>query len=264
MSKVNDFKAIINDPTRTENEIQKFIEENPNFLIQEYLLNHQLNLNCLISKFSVDGLETDFLYLSSSTPYWNIVLVELERQDISFFLKDDKTVLKTSAEFQKGINQINSWKELILQKPRYIPDQLEPFMRPLDKNPVNYKYVLITGRDSEIVNNKKGTRRLHTFATENNLSIHTYDSLIRWYENHYQSRQPNIFNSTQNYIKIKYLHSEPLGLFAYINKTDLKLDDSQRKQLIKWGFEIDKWEKGIQLTGNMKYAAETIMNLDKE
>lgn len=256
---IKQFKQLLGDPNSNEHQLQTFIEKNPSFLIQDFILNHDLNENLFICKLELEGLITDFAYMSKSSTHWNFILVELEKHDIKF-TNSSRTVLETSAAFNKGISQINSWKEFIRENPDYLPKKLEPLMRPLVKNPVNYKYVLIAGRDKEINGNKKLKNRLNTHYKEDDIIFHTYDSLLRWYQKGVLS-VPNILTCTSNYLEIKELHSEPYGLFSYITKHELKLSEEHKIKLIKWGFEIDRWLEGALLNCNFKYTEKTMTSI---
>lgn len=73
------FKHKLDDISLNENHIQNFLEENTELISTPFLLNHHLHFNSIITKFKIsDGLISDFAFLTKSTDFWHLVLVELE------------------------------------------------------------------------------------------------------------------------------------------------------------------------------------------
>lgn len=73
------FRSALEDDSLNENDIQRFLEENSELISTPFLLNHHLHFNVLISKFKIsDGLISDFAYLTKSSDFWDLVLVEIE------------------------------------------------------------------------------------------------------------------------------------------------------------------------------------------
>lgn len=65
-SLIKQYEDVINSEENTENQIQSFLEENTIFIPMPFLLNHNLHMNCVISKFRLGNeFITDFAYLKS-------------------------------------------------------------------------------------------------------------------------------------------------------------------------------------------------------
>lgn len=54
------FEVLIDDPNKSENDVQKFLEEHTEFLIPSWFQNHPITMNSIISKFPIGGRTADF------------------------------------------------------------------------------------------------------------------------------------------------------------------------------------------------------------
>lgn len=246
------FKKIINNPQSVEQDCQDYIERHPDLLILDHLLNHQLHANSILTKVPLDtSLITDFVYLSKSSNKWHIILVELENPHVPLF-SDNKSQITPTAKFTKRISQIDTWRDYIKDKGNTFINKLDPIRVPLNKNSFDYKYVLIVGRDNQISSNKAMRDRIKSYE-RHDLRIHTYDSLLRYYKVNGDSKYPsNILKLKKDKFTFKYVHSKPGPFFSHIESQHFILEKSHREKLIKWGYDIEEWEKGRQLGSNGK------------
>lgn len=248
----DEFKNIIDDEKSSEQDCQDFLENHPDFIILDHLLNHHLHDNSIISKLPLDtSLTTDLVYLTKSSNKWHIVLVELEKPQIKLF-KDDKKQVTPTSEFTKALSQIDTWRDYLRMNRDSFIKKLDPIRVPLSENGYDFKYVLILGRDEQVSVNKSMRERLKTYEN-NDLIIHTYDSLLRHYKTKGDSKYPsNILRLTKDKFTYKHLHSEPHTFFVYTKSEYCILEKGHKEQLEQWGYDIDEWEKGKPLSDGGK------------
>lgn len=161
----------------TEQAYQTFLEENTRLIPREFVQNHGIHFNLVLRKlpFGAD-YKSDFAYLSKSSDDWNCVLVEIERPGRSFF-KDNTNVFHP--RFDAALQQINSWRGWLLNDANRInlcDAILTPIRKPLERNPVFLKFVLVYGRRSEYAGNDI-RRRLISSQERDDFKILTFDSL---------------------------------------------------------------------------------------
>lgn len=156
---IDEFKKLISKNGLHEGRYQEFLEEHPEFLMQPFLLNHQLHFDAIISQFRLNtDITADFCYLTKSTCTWWVVLIEIERPEIPLFLSKKKRLIQT-AEFTERLAQIQEWKDAVSESRDQIIARVESMRRPLGYNPVYFKYVLIIGRDP-VGREKESWRRI--------------------------------------------------------------------------------------------------------
>lgn len=249
------FKSTLEDTALNENDIQRFLESNTELISTPFLLNHHLHLNVLISKFKIsDGLISDFAYLTKSSDFWNLVLVELEDPKKKIFTSS-KEQIKFHSEFNHAMDQILEWKGYIEQNSEEIKRRIDPLKTPLKDRPIRFKYVLIYGRNNE---KEVDLRKTRMFAqkTTDDVRVMTFDSLISEFGySRYKYRKMILSHWREGY-KIKSVPSKiETSIFAYLDPSILKLETEQRKELIEQNYDIEKWEQGSRLSFNGRYVS---------
>ena len=250
---VKTFKTLLEAESTSESDVQKFLEKNSELIYTPFLLHHGLLYNSLISKFPLDtALVTDFAYLTKCSDYFVLVFVELEHPQKRIFTNNPKQVT-TSAEFNYALSQIQTWKEFLRGNKREVFRRLKPLLKCLPKSPVFIKYLLVIGRRDEIGNHEGRRSRIATLSTDDIL-VRSYDSLVNAYTYGFETwgMRKNILTLSKSRYCFKYLHVEPLSIFAYLTPEHLELTIEQKRFLIERGYEIDKWEKGRLLKYNGK------------
>jgi len=161
-----------------EQDLQKFLEENTEFIPREFVQNHGIHNRLVFRKLKIaENYTTDFLYLSKSSGDWNCVLIELEKPNSKFF-RDGTNDLHQ--DFISGLNQIDKWRAWFANgdNKQYFTNQALSFIRqPLFKNPCNIKYVLVTGRRKEFENNELRTSIIQA-KERDDFKILSFDSLL--------------------------------------------------------------------------------------
>lgn len=251
VSALNGFKALLDDVSVTEQDCQDFLERNTKFFYAPFTLNHGIHHSSIISKFPLDtSLVTDFAYLTKSSDYWNLVLVELEHPLKKLFRNNLGKVIPSS-ELTEAIAQVNSWRDFIRKNDDEVIRRLDPIRKPLQENPVFFKYLLVIGRSQQKSHSQAMRDSLSSLGRED-FQICTYDSLINYYLHNRLTSPLNVLRLVKNRFQIKHLHSEPETLLVDLTSEHLDLTTTQSEFLISRGYEIDQWEQGKSLAVNGK------------
>jgi hypothetical protein len=96
----------------------------------------------------------DFAYLTKNSAKWYVVLVELEKPTKKIFRSDLKRV-NFSSDFNQALGQVESWKSQLKRDSAEIQRKLAPLMLGMADNPIDYKFILVYGRDSEFGVNRE-------------------------------------------------------------------------------------------------------------
>jgi Domain of unknown function (DUF4263) len=244
LKRVQQFEKMLNEKL-LESDYQRFLEENPEFLVRPFILNHQLHFNAIVSQFRLStSLTADFCYLTKSSNSWNVVLVEVERPNIPLFL-NNKLQLTPTAQFTARQAQIQTWKDEVAVRHREIVSQLDAIRKPLARNIVNFKYVLIIGRDSA-PDRQEVRDRIHQL-NGHDLRILTFDSLLRHYTSG-EGRKCNIITFTKGKVSFKYLHVDPHNMFNYVAPSDVLLKEAHKRKLRRFGVSVKAWETNTPIS----------------
>lgn len=128
-----------------------------------------------------------------------------------------------------------------------------PFGRWMAERSFSRSFCLIYGRSREIDNDQK--RRLwQMIQEETGFIIRTADQIFDSGSQR-RNRILNVFGRVQDRLKFKYLHVEPIQIFAYLTRDELRLRDEDVAQLRNWGFDIEDWLQGRRLEVGAKYAS---------
>lgn len=251
------YYGVIEEKDNTENEIQKFLEENTIFIPMPFLLNHYLHMNCVISKFKLGNeFVTDFAYLTKSSDYWKFVLVELEDAKKKIFTNDRENIYFHS-DFNRAYDQITSWKAYVNKNREAILHQIDKLRVPLNENSVRFKYVLIIGRNAEKDNSEK-RRAMFAEKSKDDIRVMTYDSLVSQCKSVPYNEEKIILSTWKEQgFKIKKLPRGKIdtNLFAYIEPDYLQISNKDKKILKEQDYQIDAWLSGKKLSYNNKYDA---------
>ena len=257
---IEKYYKMIEDKNNNENQVQEFLENHTAFIPMEFLLNHQLHMNCVISKFKLGNeMVTDFAYLTKCSDYWNFVLVELETPKKTIFTNNPNSVY-FSAEFNNAYDQITSWKSYIEKNKDYVLKKIDKLMQPINDYTVWFKYVLVIVRNEEKDNFEK-RRAMFAEKSRNDFRVMTYDSLASQYRCSSRSNDKIIVLSPwkDQGFKIKKMPNKKIdtSLFAYLTPEFLEVSKEYIDILKKDDYQMDVWKDGKLLVYNNKYDAET-------
>jgi len=258
---VKEFKELLDDTSKNENDIQKFLEEHTMLIPTPHMLNHWLHFNFFISKLPLgQRYKTDIVYLTKSSDSWWVVLMELENQHKKMF-KGNYNHAEFSKDFYAAFQQIKDWKSYLTDNKGEFLKSIDRLRYPLHENKVYFKYVLVIGR-----NNEKDTseQRRAALAQEEvcfgDLRIITYDTLLSYYNQSRRLPLESIVVSPYqgDRFTIKKLPTGEINTpaFAYLKPDDLYMSSSDIEKFRAEDYEIDKWLAGNQLVYNEKYTAE--------
>lgn len=248
--KENEFREILENKDKNENHVQKFLEENTEFIPLMFLLNHQLHFNVIVSKFKLsESYTVDFMYLTKSSDEWHCVFIEIENQHKKIFNKNKENI-HFSWDFNHAFDQISSWRSYIDKNRESVLKKIEILKKPLEKNRVNFKYILVLWRNDEKKLEKQ--QEIFTNRTNNDTRIITYDTIINSVNYNKSNNRHILLSEWKSWYKIKELDSLNTSIFAYINSSYLKLTDKQKEVLMKDWYEINEWEKWNFLNYNQK------------
>ena len=165
-SKINAFKDLLEIAT-TEEEIQKYLKENP-ILIQTY--------SELIPKQKLgEDFVTDFVLVNIIDQGPKYTFVELEKADMPIFTKNKEF----TSQFKHTEKQISDWDIWLQENQNYIKRKLIGFEYPP-------KYLIIAGRSVEM--DEKDKRYIRAYnRNHHNIEFLTYDDIIKKSEELFQS-----------------------------------------------------------------------------
>ena len=254
---VEEFKKLLNDKNKDENDVQRYLEDNSELIPLPFLAGHQLHESAIISKLPIgNGYISDFAYLTKCSDYWNLVLMEIEKPKKKIFLKDSEHI-KFTADFNNAYDQVLSWKAYLEEENNTaeLRKRVRKLMgdSPIANIPFYVKYVLIYGRRKEKQDSEKRIRMLNQKNTAE-IQVRTFDSLISEYKS--KPLLPKMILSVwkENGFIIKKVPSKQIEmwLLAYLNSDFIKIDSKARENLIAQGYLIEKWEEGEYLTEDGK------------
>lgn len=259
-----EFEALLAATDKDENNIQDFIEHHTEFLPTPFLLNHQLHMRCVISKFPVGGRTADFAYLTKSSDRWRLVLVELEGPHKSLFSASSKHH-KPSAKFSDALAQTDIWREHFEDHSAEVKERLRPILVPpnMFRNQLTLRRVLIIGRSKEKDTHEARRRRFASIAEQQDVEIMTYDTLLTHYRSGHGSKKC-ILSPRSPGFSIKRVDGLPKILFAYVHPEHLEVPAESERALKAAGYQIDAWRDGRMLIFNEKYASEAIEDTEED
>jgi len=245
------------DAALDEQVYQDFLEVYPEFVPREFVQNHGVHFKLILRKvkFGADYV-SDLLYLSKSSGDWNVVLVELEKPQSRYF-KDDAGNLHP--DFQAGLQQINRWRAwLSVQANRsYLFDTtLGPFRVPMAENQCFVKYVLVTGRREEAIQNQK-KRALIAAEEREDLKILSFDSLL-----HLEDRPSSRYIGALRGGGLEIISDRYSGdsLFSWVSPDQVRITDALRMDCI--AHKAD-WLTTLDVLQNTKVLDERLDKLGK-
>ena len=229
MNKVSIYKELLETYTG-EQDLQKFLEDNTEFIPREFEQNHGIHNRLVFRKLKLaENYTTDFFYLSKSSGDWNCVMIELEKPKSKFF-KDGTNDFHP--DFLSGLDQIDRWRAWFSNSDNkdYFTNQALSFIRqPLFKNPCYIKYVLVIGRRSEFEASELRKSLINAKERED-FKIISFDSLAEAVDLHY----PLYLSVKKNeYFEI---HSETLlseNVFEWTAPEHLRVKQTLKNELIK-------------------------------
>lgn len=226
-----------------EQVVQDFLEVHTELIPTPFLLNHGLQFDSVVSKFPLDtALVTDMLYVTKSSDRWYVVLVEFEQPDKPIFKTTTKQAQATQ-QFNGALDQVRGWRTFLEANKDEVLRRLEPLRRPLGRNPVYFKYLLVIGRSANKNLTPARMAYLERLRQESGLEVLTYDSLIGYYLNWGGSKK-NILRLAGTQYEFKHMYVPPCTMFSHVGPDVFALSKDQGDTLAAMGYEIARWREG--------------------
>jgi hypothetical protein len=242
-----------------EGALQTVLELHPELIPLPFILNHHHHLNLMFKKFPLpNAQETDFLYLTKSSVEWWVTLMEIESSNKRIFLSRGNGNVLFHSDFNNAYDQILSWKAYIEQNQEPMKQSIMPLLMHMHQNTINYKFVLIIGRNSEIVT--QAQKNMFRQKSTNDIRVMTYDSLISFFN--YNKIDTKIIGvKSTNAFRILNLNDSDTSMFSHLQSGEVLFGEEIRNQLIAKGYNIPAWEKGELLIVNDKEPRSNMMNV---
>lgn len=245
------FVAVLDDSTSSEQTVQEFLERNTPMFYPAYQHNHGVHLAAIITKFKLDtSLTTDFAYLTKSSAEWDLILVELEHPGKQLFTKAGIP----TADLTSAISQVNSWRAFIEKHAGEVIRKIAPLRKPLTENRVRFKYVLVIGRTIAFEKNQIAVDALAQLQRDD-FKILTYDSLIHAYQTK-PSLTLDVLSQKGQKFAFKHRHRTATHIFSWLNSNDVHLEAEDVAFYKSHGYDMDAWLKGQSLAVNGKDTVE--------
>ena len=256
---ITQFLSVLDDapPTGRQKEqvVQDFLETYTELVPTPFLLNHGLQFDSVVSKFPLDtALVTDMLYVTKSSDRWYVVLVEFEQPDKAIFKATTKRVQVTQ-QFNEALDQMGDWQTFLEANKDEVLRRLEPLLRPLGRNPVYFKYVLVLGRSANKNLTPARMAYLERLRQQRDLEVLTYDSLISYYQ-HGGGAKKNVLRLAGTQYEFKHMNVPPHTMLSHVGPDVFALSKGQGDILAALDYEIDRWRAGEYLAFNGRQTLE--------
>ena len=229
MSKIEAYRNLLTT-YNSEQDLQKFLEDNTEFIPREFVQNHGIHNQLVFRKLKLaENYVTDFFYLCKSSDDWNCVLIELEKPNSKFFVDGTN---RLHNDFLAGLDQIDRWRAWFNNSNNkdYFTNQALSFIRkPLFENPCYIKYILVIGRREEYHTSEQRKSLIHA-KERDDFKIITFDSLCEAFEQH-----PLLYLCVKKNEHFE-IHSETLfseNVFNWTAVEHIKIKPKLKEKLIK-------------------------------
>lgn len=216
--------------------VQRFLEDHPALLPSsqgpEGSTSEWPFSNLLVTQPVLPGLnarQPDFLWFTTNSGKWFLVLVEIEKPGRKVFRSDGVP----TADFTRARNQLNQWREWFHQPANQLKFQQDYGVPDLwtYRRVMALHLVLIYGRRSEFTNNPALCRQRATLLAGNDEELMSFDRLAL--DDSYRSDAVTaraVGNGRYKVLKVPPTFTlGPLhaGRLLYLNNLDAAIDSSQ-------------------------------------
>jgi hypothetical protein len=157
---IEEFTELL-DSAELEEELQKYITENPQILYPDYI-------ECY-PKFKLgEDLVTDYVFLVQGHEGLEYIFVEIERSNKSIYTNSGQF----SSHFTQAKDQILDWEHWVTHNQAYISRKLLNLYKP--------KYHLVMGRSSNITQQER--EKLRTEFSSTNRKFSTFDDVLNHFK----------------------------------------------------------------------------------
>jgi len=262
----DEFRALIGSANVTEPDVQRFMEEHTELIPIVDVLGHGLAWEVVLSKFEIDrSRKTDLAYITKNTAKWCVTFVELERPQKQLFTQGPHPNFTT--DLSNAIAQVEDWKTYAINHPEEIRRGLHPllhFSPRFERNPVEFKYLLIAGRWPQDEPYQDGyAERVARLEREAGITLMTYDSILRAKGSLHLGIPKNVLAHSRDTFRFKRACADT-SMFAHYKPEQIDVDDVARAFFAGRGYDMESWAAGELLVLNDKLpgskTAEAVAN----
>lgn len=235
-----------------EGPYQALLEEKSELVPVLDLLNHDVQWNSVLSKFSITSdREVDLAIVTKSTDAWRGIFIELEHPGKTLFI--DTPHPDFHSHTRQAIAQVQHWKTAIDKDPPAVRERFRPLMHMggrWDTNPIDFRYVLIIGRSPAGGYSEAQANLVHRLAEESQIRLMTWDSVVR-HATASKRWRLNVLAHNKGGFRVKRAQGGT-NLFGHFYQDQIHVDDEAEKWFKAQGYDIDSWRAGKLLTLNQK------------
>lgn len=162
---------------KNESHYQSFLENNREYIPLTFMLHHGLHLDLIFTKYPIqESHTTDFMFLTKTSMTWRAVLIEIEAPGSKIFKQGSN---EFHSDFIHAKDQILNWRTRLAAKGAgdVFKHHLKTLMNHMDDNDIEFKYILIHGRSSELKNHPSRMKKIRLELGED-VQFLTFDSLL--------------------------------------------------------------------------------------
>jgi len=246
-------ELLLETPGITEGSIHELFESNSELLPLPDLLNHDLHFNCVFTQFEIDRDKiADFAFITKSSGEWRVVFVELERPQKELFVSTP--YFDFHSDTRRAIAQVESWRTMTKARPEEVRRKFRHLImlgRDWDTNPVEFRFLLIIGRNKSGRFPAEAAGRVSRLGSESDIRLITYDTILRAKAAWRLGSRKNILAHHRGGFRIKSAQADT-NLFAHYHKDQIEVADAELQWFRDRGYDMDAWLKGELLTVNGK------------
>ena len=246
-----EFEQLLDEPGCNELSVKPFFEQYPFVIPTPWLLNHRIHFDFMFPQLPIStASRTDFVYLTKSSASWWCVLIEIESPNAKLFHEKSRTV-KFHSDLTAALDQIRDWRDYLAEHADAFLSQLSPIRIPLERNPVEFRYVLVIGRRREFYGDRAKTMRfsrLETGKDSPDLRVMTYDAVL----SDFAYRQSTRLGPFEDYdllarsgTRFRFTRYVPreANFWGWLTPAQLDITTDQLSKASEAGNSIDKWLK---------------------
>lgn len=233
----------------SESAYQTFLEERSELIpVTLDSLNHGVQWQSVISKFEITrDRVVDFAFVTKSSDTWRIVFIELERPSRTLFLTSGYCDWHSAT--RGPIAQVESWKTHVDQHKSEVRESLRPLVHlghMWDTNPIEFRYMLITGRHTGEYSRDQASC-IARLRNERGIRLLTWDSVVRHAESAERDYPLNVLVKERDTFRIKraLAHTSLFGTFL---PHQITVREEEAAAFRAAGYDIDRWLEGNRLT----------------
>ena len=223
------FENLCNQEESNEEIFQKFLEQNTCLIPRQFVQHHGINLQTVYVKVRMTKVYiSDFMLITKSSADWTCIHIEIENPKKPIFKSNGEFF----AEYNSAKTQVKNWEAWFKNsenKSSFEQDIKKTMPLNMRENPINHKFVLIYGRDSEIDCEQKKGLWLEEKNSDANFYVMTWDSLFK--ETHNQLNLAKFTKQRIHFIYCPNLPATDTFINNGLNPADFEMSKTTIEQM---------------------------------